>query len=270
MENIIFSVYLPNRDPEPRVAHRKYNDTYRLNAYETHYKKLIDSKRDYAKSIGCKFEMFQSLGGFETKMKITHLSKFDQINFYKLYLMEELAKTYDNILYLDFDVIPTTTENFFDTHDMSVGIHVKSSIPHDVDKVVAKRTRPSIRSPFAKYWNLHCMQNLSFIDCEVTVFNTGIVGSNAEFIKDLDYFGDFENDLKLMEQCKTDEMYPMRDCFGTDNETLFGYKVAKNKIPWSTLDDRWHHIYDLEPLGEANFVHVINKRFEDVDLPSTI
>ena len=270
MENIIFSVYLPNRDPEPRIADRKYNDTYRLNAYETHYKKLLDGKRDYAKSIGCKFEMFDSLGGFESKMGITHLSKFDQINFYKLYLMEELAKTYDNILYIDFDVIPVTNENFFDAHDMQAGIHVKSSLPNEVDKVIRKGQQPSIRSPFSKYWNLHCMLNISGLNYDVTVFNTGIVGSNAKFIKDLDYFGDFENDLKLMEECKTDEMYLMNTIFGTDNETLFGYKILKNQVPWVSLDDRWHHIYDEDPLGDAKFVHVINKRFEDVDLPSTI
>ena len=138
MDNIIFSIYSPNRKPDPKISHSRYNDTYRLNAYETHYKKLLDSKINYAKSIGCKFEMFDSLGGFESKMGISHLSKFDQINFYKLYLMEELSKTYENILYIDFDVIPVTKENFFDAHDMEAGIHVMSSIPDEVDKVVRK------------------------------------------------------------------------------------------------------------------------------------
>ena len=244
------------------MAGRIYDDSMRYDAYQTHYKKLVDTKRDYAKSIGCKFEMFQSLGGFESKIEVRHVSKFDQINFYKLYVMEELAKTYDNILYLDFDVIPTTNENFFDAHDMDKGIWIKTMIPHNKDKLNRDR---SIRSKFAKYWNSHCMLTVSGLPVEDnTVFNTGIIGSKSEFIKKLDYFGDWVNDMKCMAGCQHDPMYPMSSIFGTDNETLFAYKVIKNNVPWATLDDRWHHVYDKEPLGDSKFVHVINKRFEDV------
>ena len=47
-------------------------------------------------------------------------SDYDTINFEKLFLLEHFAKTtdYENILYIDLDVIAGTTKNFFEKWNM--------------------------------------------------------------------------------------------------------------------------------------------------------
>ena len=274
--NCIFSIYIQNKNFDPKMADKKYNDSVRFNAYEKHYQKLLWSKAEYATEIGAEFHMFDSrdkLDEFSRIYNISDMSMFDQINFYKLHLLEELSELYDNVLYLDFDVIPTTDEDFFDAHDMEKGIYVMARVPENtLDNLHKPRVwlHHTIRSPQTKYWNSHAL--LLFDDLSVennTVFNTGIVASNAEFIKQLDYFGEFGMDIKRMEDAKTDglDVYPSElvDLFGFDNETLFAYKILKRQVPWVNLDDKWHHIFDKETLDrQAKLVHVINKEFEKV------
>ena len=53
-----------------------------------------------------------------------HLSLYNVVNFYKLKLLYELSKHYDEILFLDFDVVCLTEKNFFDVFDLNKGIAV--------------------------------------------------------------------------------------------------------------------------------------------------
>lgn len=274
--NCIYSIYIPNTDFDPKMADKKFNDSYRFNAYEKHYQKLLWSKKEYAAGIDAEFMLFDSrdkLEEFSKIYNISDLSMFDQINFYKLHLLEELSELYENVLYIDFDVIPNTDEDFFDAHDMEKGIYVMAKVP---ENSLAKLHKPeiwlhhTIRSPQTKFWNSHAL--LLFDDLPVdnnTVFNTGIIGSNAQFVKQLDYFGEFGMDIKRMEDVKIDglDIYPRElvNLFGFDNETLFAFKILKRQVPWVNLDDKWHHIFDKETLNrQAKLIHVINKEFDKV------
>ena len=53
-----------------------------------------------------------------------YITSYNIVNFYKIHLLYELSKKYDDILYLDFDVVPTTNQSFFDVWDLSKGICV--------------------------------------------------------------------------------------------------------------------------------------------------
>ena len=44
---------------------------------------------------------------------------YEIVNFYKIYLLDKLAEEYDEILYLDFDAIPVTNDNFFEYWDLT-------------------------------------------------------------------------------------------------------------------------------------------------------
>ena len=46
-------------------------------------------------------------------------------------MRKELCEKYDEILYIDFDVIPNTTENFFEVFNVSEYIPVKATIPYN-------------------------------------------------------------------------------------------------------------------------------------------
>ena len=61
---------------------------------------------------------------------------------------------YDEILYLDMDVIPVTDKNFFDVWDLKKGIAIMSEEWSIKDN---NRDKHCVRSPLAKYWNAHAL-----------------------------------------------------------------------------------------------------------------
>ena len=58
------------------------------------------------------------------KKQYPYLTMYNIINFYKIHLMYELGLKYDEILFLDFDVVPMKNENFFELWDLTKGIAV--------------------------------------------------------------------------------------------------------------------------------------------------
>ena len=49
----------------------------------------------------------------QMQSKYPYLTTYNVINFYKIHLLYELSKEYDEVLYLDFDVVPMKYDNFF-------------------------------------------------------------------------------------------------------------------------------------------------------------
>ena len=53
--------------------------------------------------------------------------------------------------------------------------------------------------------------------------------------------------------------------FNINNEAILSYFTKAFDIPVQKLSDEWHHMYNENILNkEAKFIHLINKRFEDV------
>ena len=114
MKNIIYSIYIENTDPNLDEKHQ-----FTKTQLEKHWQKLMDVKKEYAKHCNADFRIYGNDWGWQAFKKKFSGYEFDVINLYKIHLWEELGKTYDNVLYLDFDVVPNTTENFFETFDMN-------------------------------------------------------------------------------------------------------------------------------------------------------
>ena len=68
---------------------------------------IISGQPSTLKSIGAEF-----------KLVTPEKSSFDDINFEKLFLLDKFANDYDNVLYLDLDVIISTKTNFFEKFNM--------------------------------------------------------------------------------------------------------------------------------------------------------
>ena len=61
-----------------------------------------------------------------------------------------------------------------------------------------------------------------------------------------------------------DSIYPkaVQRVFNYDNETLFSYKVIKNNLPITIIDDDWHCVLkDGMDIDSAKMYHVIDKKF---------
>ena len=150
--------------------------------------------------------------------------------------MYELAKEYDEILYLDLDVLPVTKKNIFNELDITKGVLIKQNAHEkviDVNYLKQKEKlylelgkNSSIRSPWAKWWNSRalCMNYGKPIN-DIPVYNTGIVGINKYWLDKIDYFSDFDETLEEMKELKEEEvsMYPkfVQAMFGWDNETIW-------------------------------------------------
>ena len=152
MNKVIFSLYVDVPAEEHYGSSQIKFDTTKkanvtINAFKKHYKKLIDCKRHYANKIGADFIMFDYDSKYETfkknfKSDFPEFTGYEIINFYKIHLLYELAKKYDEILYLDFDAVPLTDESFFEVWDLSKGICVYNNNYHvKKDYGVIERTR---------------------------------------------------------------------------------------------------------------------------------
>jgi len=147
IKRVIYSIYVdvPVKEHYGQsqfILDSKEKASITVNAFKEHYKRLIESKRKYAKSIGVPFIMYEYDTQYQTFEKsflkdFPELTGYEIVNFYKIHLLYELAKNYDEILFLDFDAIPVTKDSFFDAWDLSKGICVYNN-----NAMVNKKMKP--------------------------------------------------------------------------------------------------------------------------------
>lgn len=249
----------------------------KMNEY---YDRLLDNHKRYAETIGAKYIHFKYDEKYEKykeelQIKYPNMSDYNVVNFYKIWLLDELSKEYDFVLYLDFDVVCKTEANFFESCNLQESIYVfYEDTKRQANREKAHASSINFRSPTAKYWNSQalCIEyGLKPID---DVYNTGIVGASKQQMEKLDYFGDFDELIQTMEDLQEYSMYPpiIQDCFGYDNETVFGFKKVLNDVSTTLITsggfNNWHcrvtdEFYNKkEEVPNDNFLHFINKKFE--------
>jgi len=269
MKKLIYSIYIEVPDNE-FVDNQKTNLNTKKELKEN-YQKLLDCKQQYANSIGADFVLVNKYKEYydEMKSKYPFLTTYNIINFYKIFLLYKFSSKYDQMLYLDFDVVPNTTEDFFVVWDLSKGIAIANN-NNKVAKIEnISETSQTIRSPNSKYYNAQAMLLHKGFSSEVDVVNTGIIGIDKSHLYKLQYFNNFDQDMIQMTQLKFDtSMFPKKivDYFGYDNETLFSVKLKEHNIPVQWLDDKWHYFFydNLFIPRNTKLIHTINKRFDIV------
>jgi hypothetical protein len=284
MKRVIFSFYIdiPKEeldifDKELPIVKNKRALPINLitkDRLKKHYVRLLIQKQSYAKKLGYEFKLFEYGPDwilFEQKLKREHpyLTTYNIVNFYKIHLLYELAKQYDEVLYLDFDVVPMQDVDFFEHWDLTKGIAVLNNndrvlVPENVDD-----SSTTIRSPTAKFYNAQAMLFEKGLSTKNDVINTGIIGASAEHLNTLAYFKDFDKNLKLMTNLtKESDSHPPRflKYFGWDNETLFAVKIKENNVPILWLDDKWHYFFSNQKHVPQKVIlcHAINKDFDTV------
>ena len=235
MKRVIYSLYVDVPAKEHYGDSKNKHDTKEkasitVNAFKKHYDKLVNTKIKYSEYCKADFIMFEYDEQYKTFKKnfvkdFPMFTGYEIINFYKIHLLYELSKKYDEILYLDFDVVPLTDESFFDVWNLSKGICVYNNNSY-VNKSMS--VSQSIRSPSAKYFNCHAMLLENSLNPKNDVINTGIIGARKEDILKLDFFGKFKDTIDLMTKLRKDTggLYPQNiiDMFRYDNETIFSFK----------------------------------------------
>ena len=246
--------------------------------FQEYYPWLKQRQIEYANSIGVEYRLYENDEKWQNYKKFFNetypqITAYNIVNYYKIHLLYELAKEYDEVLYLDFDVVPLNNDNFFTAWDLqNNGIAILENNSHVLYKfgeIARKKTPPSVRSPAAKYWNCKAMLLDSNQSGDNNVFNTGIIGASAKDLAKLDYWSNFNVTLELMDNLKNEDCMWQKEItqmFGYDNETIWSYKVSTNEVKIQWLDEKWHHFFDrwdyIKP--DTTFCHVINKKFDFV------
>ena len=265
------------------------NERARVNFLE-YFDRLENNRREYARSIGAAYMLFENDSNyqeFRSWMKnLVDMSEYNVVNFYKIWCMEQLTKEYDNVLYMDFDVIVNTDVSFFDAFNCqnSLFCNYDTTLKDWANKEALDLTNWKgedyvyhYRSPSAKYWNAHALLSDDDLDGENDVYNTGIFGASRRQMDELGYFEDFEGLISRMTELREDEfsMYipQIQKSFGYDNETVMSYRVKSNNVFCENLDNKFWHFQlpnwkqNRQQVRDANaaFYHVMNKRFEWFD-----
>ena len=279
--NVIYSIYIDINEKnldnpgwwENGVQIKTNKSLETKLAFLRNYEKLNQVKKDYAESIGADYILFENDNQYKDyfksfKKNYPQISEYDVVNFYKQWLMLKMAEKYDNVCYLDFDVIPNTKEDIFEAHkiDTHFACAENNSLAVWGKIIDSNRYNTCIRNPASKYWNCHAMLFQEGYEPETDVFNTAIMVSSSKIINQLNYFGNFDETLKLMAFVKNDKnsIYPhnIKRVFGYDNETVFAYKRVVNEIEIDYITDDWHWRVDTDIWKEdAKMFHVMNKKF---------
>lgn len=288
---VIFSVYIDFDENEFEKNNDLNKNIKSKKEFKDNYNFLKSFQKRYSASLGIDYILYKNDNNWKEykkyfKENYPYISKYNIVNFYKIKLMYDLSKYYDEILYMDFDVVPLTNDNIFDSIDFNNGIVCKVNHERDPQNYLVLST-PKIlkhkeerfkktgitfseRDPRAKYWNCRALLIENGFSGDNDVYNTGIVLTNKDQLNRLNYFDNFDKTLKFMHEVKTNKgLWPsfIQSSFGYDNETLFSFKMKLNNVNLIKLNDIWHFPYrrnmNFIP-RETKIVHVINKNFEFV------
>lgn len=261
---VIFSVY-------KEVNDNSVTD-YKKQQFKDYKDRLIKRQHNYAKL--CNADYFV----YENNNQIT--DEYNSIQFFKIQQLEILANKYDEILYLDLDVIPFIFVNFFEKHDMN-----KLCCFHQNGK------EWGLKRYFRKWeiynhlkvldsqswWVKACAKNAMLLlenhsNFNDMIINTGVLGGNSHVIKQIKFTENLNKMIELLHQAKQDNVYQkeISDNMVPNNEVFLSYLVEKNKIPMNYIDENYNYVLDdvrkvFRDWEQMFFIHVINKDFETLN-----
>ena len=97
MKRIIFSQHAQTVDDHTSVTN------YKRAQFGRYKDKLIQTQKEYANFCDADYMCLEVIA-----------SNYDDIQFHKLHRFEMFSYEYDEVLYLDLDVVPQTEVNFFE------------------------------------------------------------------------------------------------------------------------------------------------------------
>ena len=271
---VIFSVYQEVKDLSVT--------SYKKQQLHLYKDRLANRQKEYAKFCGADYFVY------ETDEFL--IDDYTSIQFMKIKQFEELAKDYDEILYLDLDVIPYIFKNFFKEHDLSkLCCLQQDGKVWGLDRYYKSWQRYKYLDDLdsQSWWVKACAKNAMLLldnhrNFNDMIINTGVLGGNSHVIKQLKFTENLNDMIELLYRAKQDNVYQKKisDNMIPNNEVFLTYLVEKNKIPVNYIEKKWNHIIDEMGDGSTDFpilwnsptsnlhmkdsyfLHLINKRFE--------
>jgi len=256
MKRIIYSIW-----DELTEKHTSAN-SYKQEQFEIYLDQLKAKHKMYADLCHADYHVF-SIGP----------SRYQDIQFAKLYELEKLSEEYDEILYLDMDVIPNTNKIIFNEFDLSkISLHIRPPpwIPKgkELNKIFENSNYHfSYMNSWLKMVIKKSMLLVDDIVGENTIANTGVICVNSDAIKKIELSEKLNEADRAYNLAFKDNFHPKRvtDAWTKNNEVFISYIIEKYNIDYNELGLRWNYILDSKistysPVGY--FIHQVNKDFE--------
>jgi hypothetical protein len=143
----------------------------KVASFNLYKDRLIEKQRGYAHLCNADYEVFTP-----------DQNNYVDVQFYKLFQTEKLLDQYDEVLYLDLDVIPKTEKVIFDEFDLdNVSVY---QMPIGVTKWLKSNLKYNLCDSMNKYYKLCCKKAMLLLDDiagNETVANTGVFCLNKNF-----------------------------------------------------------------------------------------
>jgi hypothetical protein len=249
VKRIVYSIYTNEVD-----EHTSTND-FKKSQFKKYKENIIKSQKDYANLCNADYKLFN-----------TKITNYDNIQFEKIFLLENLCQEYDEILYLDFDVIPQTEKIIFNEFDLNTicGYFIKRIINI---RELPKKYEYSPLNIFIKMCCKRAMLLIDDIHSDNSLLNTGILLANKDSIKKLKFKERFENTNKVYEEALNDNLYSedISKCWKPNNEVYMSYLIERYNIPYTNIGIQWNFMLNKEcpePTAGAHMLHHVNKEFQ--------
>tara|TARA_B100001093_G_C26534403_1_gene887431 strand:- start:10 stop:783 length:774 start_codon:yes stop_codon:yes gene_type:complete len=252
MKRIIYSVYTSV------IQEHKSSTDYKKTQFKKYKKQLEKSQKDYASL--CKADYI---------LEETSETNYDNIQFDKIKKLDYYSQYYDEILYLDFDVVPITKVNIFDYFDFN------NICSYALDRTPDSQVmRWAIEADGFDGMNMYiktCAKNamllLDGINGSNNIINTGVIGGNKESIAKLDFSNNIDKMICTLEEARNDTLYPIEinRIWKPNNEVFVTYLIERYSLPYTNIGIQWNFIIDKlcpKPSAAAHMWHHVNKEFE--------
>ena len=244
---------------------------------------MIDKQKEYATRIGVDYQVIRPGEQFyqylaDTKEKLEIEDDYQVIQHYKHFLMEQFTQEFDEVLYLDLDVLPLGSQNIFNEFDLNQGLPTHGFIDDKQENIenLAKGYLSYLPKPRSVCVKQALMASLCVPDIEINIFtqpvyNTGIMLSNKHYSNQIDYTNSLLSYKQKIDQIKSQQYHFFADYiqeqYTVNNESIFSAILHQNNIKTQPFAENWHYVHNHRNYADSipttvNLIHFISKRFD--------
>ena len=252
-KNIIYSIW-----SDLTEEHESVSD-YKKESFKKYKSKLIELQKKYAAHCKADYEIFSPVS-----------TDYTNVQFDKIFKLEELTKHYDKVVYFDLDIIPKTEKNIFDAFDFDdicvYDYPLHSMIMKYFKKYLKKNKQVPPMNQYSKVCAKNAMLLLDNIVGNEHITNTGVLCANNVAVDKLKYSQRMNAMNDKLQMAIGDNLYPQEvsEPWIKNNEVYLSYLLERYKIKFNNIGIQWNYILDdliHEYTAGAHIIHQVNKNF---------
>lgn len=251
-KRIVYSIYTND------IKQHTSSSDFKRSQFEKYKVQIQESQTNYAKHCDSEYKLYTTIN-----------NDYDKIQFEKIFLFEKLLQEYDEVLYLDFDVVPRTKKIIFNEFDLN------TICGHSLNRVVTekkliKRLSKNDFDRMNMFIKTCCKSAMLLLDDIIgneLLLNTGVLLGNKKSVAKLNFIKNFNMLNDKFNEAMADNLYPeeINRWWKPNNEVYISYLIEKNNVPFTNIGMPWNFMLDdyaPKPTAAAHMLHHVRKEFE--------